>query len=109
LLTLSGCGDCISLGGYALAVSAIDARTHSSILPGSTIIVAHDGVRDSITVRESLEGSTVGVGGSKAGTFSVTVRKNGYTEATQTDIHVGNGHCGLPETANVSLALTPQL
>ena len=106
---LSGChaAGCDSFGRFALDISATDARTHQSALPGATLVVVHDGVRDSTVIPPSFTGARVSLNDQQTGKFTVTVRKNGYQDASSDTVVVRAGDCGRPNTVQVDLTVTP--
>lgn len=100
-------GDCLSIATFGIDLTAVDARTQQSILPGLTVIVVHNGVRDSSIISPSYGYRSAGLAVGQDGVFSVTVSKSGYGSVTKDNIVVGSDRCGHPSAVPVALSLSP--
>ncbi|HEX8944193.1 MAG TPA: hypothetical protein VF785_13730 [Gemmatimonadaceae bacterium] len=99
-------GDCVSIGAPALSISAIDSRDHHSVLGGATIIVVHNGVRDSVSLPSSYSQAEYVAGFAESGSFIVIIRHLGFQEATTNEILVKTDRCGHPRTAFLTIVLS---
>jgi hypothetical protein len=106
---LSGCqaSGCDSFGAFALDVSVTDARTQQSALPGATVVIVHEGARDSTVIPMSYTGTRVQLHDQETGNFTVTIRKAGYQNVSSNNVLVSSGDCGRPNTVRVDLTLSP--
>ena len=97
--------DCLQVATSALVVFVRDAKTHNAILPGSIVVFTRDGVRDSVIVSLTSAAESISIGSQQTGVFSVTVRKAGYQDASQTNINVDASSCGNPNTEEIVIDL----
>lgn len=99
-------GDCVSIGVPALSISAIDSRSRQSVLAGATIIVVHNGVRDSVSLPSSYSQTEYVSGFAESGSFIVIIRHSGFQEAMTNEIIVRTDRCGHPKTAFLTIVLS---
>jgi len=99
-------GDCVSIGVPGLGISVVDARNRQSIQDGSTIIVVHNGVRDSSAIANPTPATESFFAFEQSGSFAIIVRHAGFQELTLNDVVVAADRCGHPKTAHVTAALT---
>jgi hypothetical protein len=100
-------GDCVDIGVPALAISATDARTQQPVLAGASVILIHNGLRDSVTIPNPYAATEYEPAAFESGTYSIVVRQVGFQEWTKTDVVVSADRCGHPNTAHIVAVLTP--
>lgn len=99
-------GDCVDIGVAGLAISAVDARTQQSVLEGATVIVIHDGVRDSVTLHDQNPRPEYYTSFTQSGSFIIIIRIGGFREWTSNEVVVGRDRCGHPKTQHITAVLT---
>ena len=99
--------DCLAIATPGLDLTAVDALTLQSILPGLTVIIVHNGLRDSTVISSSFGYRSAGFAFGQDGVFSVTVRRSGYAESTKDNIVVGSDRCRHPNAVAVAFSLSP--
>lgn len=90
---------------FALTVYVKDSVTTLPGARGATLIARDGAFQDSVTIPlASFDELPVELAGSRAGTYSVTVRKNGYLDWTKNGVVVSNAGCGIdPVTLTAKL------
>lgn len=95
---------CPAIVPQAFHVMAQDSVSGANVLPGASV-VARDGAYSDPVVAPPIV-SAVAVGGSRPGTYTVTVRQAGYQPWSQSGLKVEDGACGV-RTVEVLAHLQP--
>lgn len=88
----------------AVEVTAVDSVTNVNVTAGSTVVLSNATVTDSLDVPPGA--ATVAGVGSRAGTFTLRVRRSGYNLWQKSGVQVESGDCG-PQTVRVTARLQP--
>jgi hypothetical protein len=75
---------------YGISATVTDAATGANITPGSSLIVREGSYVDSVTAGP---GSFLAAAGERAGTYDVTVRREGYSPFTRGGVVVTKDEC----------------
>jgi len=100
-------GDCVDIAVPALAISASDARTQKPVLAGASVVVIHNGLRDSVTIPNPYAAAEYEPAVFESGAYTIVIRQGGFQEWTKADVVVSADRCGHANTARVVAVLTP--
>jgi hypothetical protein len=101
-------GLCTAIDRTSLIVTVVDAQSGARIDSGSTVVVTGEGLHDSISVPDSSRFAPTAVWHESeipAGTYSVAVRKPGYTDWTRDGVVIKRDGCHVTFPANLTAAL----
>ena len=112
-LAVSACGDpveppigCTEQFVYGIGIQIVDATSGAQRAAGSTLTVREGAYEEVVT--QVWGNNTMVAAGERAGTYTVTVVRDGYQTWSQFDLEVGENECHvIPVTLLAELQPTP--
>jgi len=98
-LVVSACGDpivdlpvaCTEQFVYGISVQVVDVTSGALRASGSTLTVREGSYEEIVT--EVIGNNTMVAAGERAGTYAVTITRDGYRTWSQFDVEVGEDEC----------------
>ena len=90
------CSDPPRISDFAINVAVRDSASNQPVARGATVIARDGAYSDSVTIpAASFDQLLIGLALKRIGTYSVTVRKDGYADWLKTGVQVTTSPCGI--------------